>query len=493
MDSKQKPNFLIIMSDEHGPMFSSTYGHKIVETPNMDRLARSGVTFDAAYCNSPLCVPSRLSFLTGRHPNRIKAWDNATVLPADELTWPYALRSLGYEVVLSGKMHLLDHLHGFQRQLEPTLGGDNQKGIGAFTPWRHAMPSSVVPPWSGVPEAGPGSSQIIDHDEKVHTAAVKYLENEANTSKPFALCVGYLAPHFPYKVPEPYFSQYYPNNVDMPDIPAGHMHSLPTASRRKRTIAGWEDSCYTKDEILRARAAYFGLCSYMDQKIGHLLNVLETTGVADNTIIIYTSDHGELIGEHGLWRKNSFYEQSSRVPLQITWPGTVPENTRSDSPVSLVDLTATILEIAGLDLADPAYCLLDGDSLTPLLLGDSEGWKNEAFTEYEAPATDRPEAMLRLGNWKLCFGYGDPPELELYDLKNDPGEFNNLIGNNKYHTIENRLTERLLQIWDPNAVHRNVVASQEARVLIGEVTGAGKSSSGELGELAGWTFDPNNT
>ena len=506
-----KPNILIIQSDEHGPMFSSTYGHPLVKTPSMDRLARQGATFDAAYCNSPLCVPSRLSFLTGRYVSRCKGWDNATPLPTDAVTWPYLLRSVGYDVVLSGKMHLIgpDKLHGFGEQLAyDPHGGEHRDpaearrlGLAASGRhpvhlWEEGIPTAGEP-WPSVSEARSGTSPMIEADDAIEAAALGYLKDRRPPGRPFALCVGFVAPHFPFVVPEPYFSMYYPDKTDLPNLPPGHLESLPPAAQRLRQEFGFYG--HSEEEVLRARAAYYALVTYLDDKIGRLLDALEEQGLAENTVVIHTSDHGESLGEHGLWRKMNFYEQSARVPLQITWHGTIPRGQRVPGAVSLVDVTATILDVAEVprdtsdsysDLAgsraihpaptqtgpSPAqkkdYLELDGHSLLPMLRGDRSAWKDEAFVEHLAHGTDRARAMLRQGKWKLCYSHGDPPELELYDLALDPGEFTNLADGPAHRDIQKRLLARIMELWgDPDRITHEVVASQRSRLLIRRVMG----------------------
>lgn len=478
--SRNRPNFLVIMSDEHGPMFSSAYGHPIVKSPNMDRLVDEGATFDAAYCNSPLCVPSRLSFMTGKYVSKCRGWDNASPLPVDALTWPYLLRSVGYDAVLSGKMHLVgtDRLHGFSEQLafDPHAGGEENAemenrlslssgGRHPISLWKDGM-AKASEPWDSVTEAGPGTSSMIDADDEIEEAALKYLREPMRKDRPFALCVGFVAPHFPFVVPQRYFSKYYPEKIDLPNNPSGHLETLPPAGRRLRRTFGFGD--YTQDQVLRARAAYYGLVTYLDEKIGRLLDALETQGLADNTVVIYTSDHGESLGEHGLWRKMNFYEQSARVPLQIAWPGVVSGGQRFQQAVSLVDLTATILDICGVSTNEE----LDGCSLLPMILKEAVPCRDEAFVEMLAHGTDRPRAMLRKGKWKLNYSHGNPPEFELYDLEQDPGEFNNLAHASESMEIQELMFARILQIWgDPDRLDSKIRNSQESRLLIRQVMG----------------------
>ena len=474
------------MSDEHGPMWSSAYGHPFVRTPNMERIAASGATFDAGYCNSPLCVPSRLSFMTGRYVSRCEGWDNAKPLPSDVPTWPYALRSLGYNVALSGKMHLIgpDQLHGFGEQLsyDPHGGGhrmghDQSVTTGGQHPiylWDDGVPTETTP-WQSVPEARAGTGPMIDADDDAEAAALAYLRDPTRRDAPWALCVGLVAPHFPFIVPEPYFSMYYPEHGDLPNNPEGHLDNLPAAARRLRQAFNFNG--YTDGEVRRARAAYYGLITYLDDKIGRLLNALDDMGMAENTVIVHTSDHGESLGEHGLWRKMNFYEQSARVPLQIAWPGEIEGGQRFGGAVSLVDATATILDIAGVGDAERAMMNLDGESLLPQMTGRAAE-RDEAFSEHLAHGTDRPRAMLRQGRWKLAYSHhAQSPDVELYDLESDPGEFQNLADDGIHTATQQRLTNRIMEIWGDaggaDALDRRIKDSQRSRLLIRDVLGDG--------------------
>ena len=481
-----RPNFLIIMSDEHGPMWSSAYGHPFVRTPNMERLADMGATFDAAYCNAPLCVPSRLSFMTGRYVSNCEGWDNAKPLPSDVLTFPYALRSVGYDTALAGKMHLVgqDDLHGFGAQLSyDAHGGGHRADDAAENPalstggmhpihlWDDGAPTAAEP-WQSVKEARAGTGPMIDADDAAEAAALAYLRDPARRDSAWALCVGFVAPHFPFIVPERWFSMYWPEFADLPDNPPGHLANLPPAARRLRRWFGFDG--YSDDEIRRARAAYYGLITYLDDKIGSLLDALDETGMAENTVVVHTSDHGESLGEHGLWRKMNFYEQSARVPLQIAWPGVIGGGQRFSGAASLVDATATILDAAGVDERTVALMNPDGASLLPQLRGEDVPPRDFAFSEHLAHGTDKPMAMLREGRWKLIYGHGDPPETELYNLETDPGEFRNLANDGVHAAVQRRLAAKIMDMWgDADALNRRIRASQRSRLLIRRVMGDG--------------------
>jgi len=458
--TETRPNFLIIMSDEHAPMFSATYGHPQIRTPHMDRLAARGVLFENAYCNSPLCLPSRMSFMTGRYIHNIDVWDNDSILATNAVTWPHRLRAAGYDAVLSGKQHFVgpDKLHGFRAQLGRDPHGDNRHPI---HPWR----AGVVPakePWQGVFQAGPGTTKEIEVDDEAEEAALAYLRDPARQTQPWALNVSFIAPHFPLVAPQTYWDMYDPATVDPPNVPPGHLENQHPVYQRMRTMFGLID--YPEEELRRARAGYYALVTYLDDKIGRLLAALEETGQADNTVVIYISDHGEMAGEHGMWRKSNFYEQSARIPMILSWPGELPQGRRVPQVVSLVDLIATVVEMADASTIAP----LDGDSLLELARGDAASWKDEAFCEYLAHGVIRPMAMLRRGRFKLNYSLDDP--VELYDLETDPGEFNDLARDPDYADVREDLRADLLARWNPVELERTVRQSQEERLLIREAT-----------------------
>jgi choline-sulfatase len=457
-----RPNILIIMSDEHAPMYSGVYGHPLVQTPHMDQLAREGVTFDNAYCNSPLCLPSRMSFMTGRYISRIGAFDNASPLASDAVTWAHMLRAVGYDVVLSGKQHFCgpDQLHGFRAQLARDLHAElwTKNGVFRGTPdWRQGTPPATKP-WGGVAEAGSGTTLEIEVDDLVEERALAYLREPGREDQPWALNVSFIAPHFPLVVPERFFDLYPLDQIDMPEIPSGHLENQHPVHKRMRAMFGAVD--FPEEQVRRARAGYYGLITYLDEKIGRLLAVLEETGQRESTVVVHLSDHGEMNGEHGMWRKSSFYEASVRVPLQIVWPGQIPAGRRVGEVVSLVDLIATLVDMADASSVAP----LDGDSLLGLMRGEDATWKDEAFCEYLAHGVARPMAMLRQGRYKLNYSLGDPPEL--YDIEADPNEFGDLAGDPAHAVKVTELQDRILTQWDPVALEEQVLQSQQERLLI---------------------------
>lgn len=458
--TNDKPNMLIIMSDEHAPQFSGFHGHPLVQTPHMDRLAARGVLFENAYCNTPICVASRMSFLTGRYAHHNGAWDNSAPLASDAVTWPHLLRAEGYDVVLSGKQHFVgpDKLHGFRAQLARDLHAENAHPT---FDWTDGTPPAPLP-WPTLEQAGPGETLEIEIDDEVEDEALKYLRDPARAERPWALNVSFIAPHFPLIVPQKYWDMYPLDDIDLPQIPEGHLASQHPVYKRMQSMFGFED--FDEELVRRGRAGYYGLITYLDDKIGRLLDALDESGQTENTLVVYVSDHGEMNGEHGMWRKSNFYEQSARIPLMMAWPGQLPEGLRIPEVVSLVDLSATLVDVAGASSITP----LDGESLLPLARSEATNWKNEAFAEYLAHGVSGPMAMLRRDRFKLNYSLGD--DVELYDLEADPGEFQNLADDPEYQTIVDEMTERILSHWDPATLKDNVIRSQKERILIERAT-----------------------
>ena len=449
-----KPNFLIIMTDEHNPFVSEPFGHPFIRTPNIQRLADRGVLFENAYCNSPLCVPSRASFMTGKYVHRIGVWDNATSLSSNEPTWAHRLNLAGYDTAISGKMHFIgeDQRHGFQRRLVGDIHGKYHR---ALVDWDTKEGWATAGHRQRLEEAGPGDYLYQQYDDCVTARAVDYLAEPERAEQPWALCVGLITPHFPLIVREQYWDMYYPKHADLPDIPPGHLESLHPQNQRLREYFGLEDA--TEEQIRRGRAAYYGLVTFADERIGMVLDALERNGLDEDTVVVYVSDHGEMRGEHGLWWKCSFYEGSSRIPFIVSWPRRFSSGRRT-AITSLVDLTRTVVDLAG---CDPDDADLDGRVLTNLLDGTEQDGGGMAFSEYEAHGTDRPARMVRRGQYKLNY-YPDEP-VELFDVVADPAEFDDLATSPEHARVREELMALVLRDWDPKRVNRDARESQRLR------------------------------
>jgi len=426
---RTQPNIIVIMSDEHDPMVSGCYGDRIVHTSNLDGLAERGIVFENCYTTSPLCVPARLSFTAGKYVSRIGAWANSCMLPRDDYpSLTHILNAVGYESFLGGKMHYdATHRYGF-RELYPSNNGF-MTGRGGR---RKADDQTVNHgAWSGRAAAftvAPDSS-VMTHDRRVTDNCSKFLAARRAGDKPFLLLAGYLAPHFPLTIPEEYYRPY-ENKVPMPKIPGGFFDSMPLNYKHLRWGFGTVDA--TLAQIKMGRECYYGLTQWVDNEIGKLLATLKKSAVVENTVIVYTADHGENRGERGLWWKNCMYETAAHIPLIVSWPERWKGGQRRAGACSMVDIVKTIAEISGARIPDD----WNGDSLAGWADDRTTKCKDLALSEYYAHNIASGFTMIRMGKYKYTYHarmddqHG--PERELHDLESDPGEFVNLAGKPEY-------------------------------------------------------------
>lgn len=455
----KQPNILIVMADQLAPHFTGAYGHPIVQTPNMDRLAARGKTFDAAYCNSPLCAPSRTAFMTGKTVSSLRTYDNAAELPANIPTFAHYLRQMGYRTCLSGKMHFVgpDQLHGFEERLTT----DIYPADFAWVPdWQN--PDERIDKWyhnmSSVQEAGPvaTSYQIEYDDEATFLARRRLLEYAMQKEGPFCMVLSLIHPHDPYLARPEFWDLY--DEIDMPTIPLG---DDPQTQRVRHGIEA-DVVPVTDDEIRRARQGYYANTSHVDHNLGILLRTLEETGELDNTLVIFTADHGDMLGERGLWYKMSHFEHSARVPLIMAGPGV--HQGRSDSPCSLIDLLPTLLDLQE-DSPEPGLPL-DGRSLWPELTGQAQDPEATAISEYCAETAAAPMVMIRRGAFKYMAAEGDPPML--FNVVEDPGEQKNLVDDPAHSELAEDFAKEVAERWDLAALHQDVLLSQQQRRAVHE-------------------------
>jgi choline-sulfatase len=426
-----RPNVLVIMTDEHNASVLGCYGNKIVRTPNMDRLASHGVLFEAAYTNSPLCVPSRLSFTSGKYVSRVGAWNNGCKLPSDKFpSIAHIMNDAGYQSYLCGKMHYdRNDRYGFTDTGRGIGSNHDIKTLGGH---RRDPDDLAAKAKGGGAESGRFSdfhagdeSPVMRHDRAVTAGAVEFFSNRNASDKPFFLLVGYLAPHFPLIVPEKYVAPYR-GRVPMPVIPPGYIDLLPLNYRHLR--AGFNMMDVPPDKVREGRELYYGLTSWVDNEVGRVLSSLDESGLGENTVIIYTADHGENMGEHGLWWKNCVFDTAARVPLIVSYPQRWTGGQRRSGACSLVDVVQTIAELGGARVPND----WNGDSLCGYMDRPEAAWKDRAVTEYWAHNIASGYAMIRLGHYKYVYhttpDAKHPAQRELYDLTADPGELTNLAG-----------------------------------------------------------------
>ncbi len=476
--SKRRPNILFIMTDQLAPQALPAYGHGIVRAPNLDRLAEGSVVFDSAYCNAPLCAPARYVMMSGRLPSRIGAYDNAAEFPAEVPTFAHYLRARGYRTTLAGKMHFCgpDQLHGFDERLTT----DVYPSDFTWTPdwdrpearlsWFHDMGSVI--------QAGPClRSNNLDYDDEVIFTAKRHLFDLArgNEERPFCLVVSMIHPHDPYTTRPAYWDLYDGVEIDPPKV--AQPEEPDPHSRRIMHCIGLVEKPVTDAQTLAARRAYYGSISYVDEQIGSLLGALEEAGFAEETIIVFTADHGDMLGERGLWYKMSWFERSARVPLFVHAPGHFQPHRVRES-VSLMDLLPTLAELAGDGAAPDLATPVEGRSLVPHLSGS--GGHDEVLGEYLAEGVLHPLFMIRRGRHKFVCSQGDPDQL--FDLEEDPDELRNLTDSADHRALAEAFRQEAAGRWDSAALRTQVVESQRRRRLV--------AASWQQGAPVVWDYEP---
>lgn len=442
----QKPmNLLLILSDEHNPKVLGCSGNAVVQTPCLDSIADAGTRFASAYCNTPICLPSRASLTIGDYASRHEYWDNA--FPYDGATkgFGHRLTEAGFPVVTVGKLHFKgdDPATGFPDQRIPLNAkdgiGDIYSATRSFEQYRPQLGEHVQ-------RAHWGDSDYLRYDRGVADEAARFITEEApRYDRPWLLKVGFVLPHFPLVAPEEFEDIYpldkmpFPKRYHLSERPR---HPILDEMRRYMGVTGE----FTEEEVLRAVAVYYAMCSELDRNVGRVLEALRQSGADQNTRVIYVSDHGDMIGAHGMWWKHTFYEESVGVPFLFSGPD-IPAGRTIDAPVSLVDLYPTVLDCFGLEPTD-AEKLLPGQSLLPAARGEQNLAKDRPiYAEYFAASSVTGMYMIRKGDFKLCYyAYYSP---QLFDLKNDPEETNDLAGNLEYQPVLDDLENELRRIVDP--------------------------------------------
>lgn len=463
-----RPNLLYIHSDQHAPHVLGCAGDPLVETPHLDRLAAGGARFTGAYCPSPICVPSRMSMLSARHPYQNQVWTNNHILDSGIPTLAHSMGAAGYRPVLAGRMHAVgpDQLRGYA---ERYVGDHSGNHLGGAPVDRGILDGTAGPERISLVRSGPGQSAYQVHDEDVIAAAVDCLNRLGVQRRaqgeiaPFSLTVGLMLPHPPYVARAEDYTRY-ADRMTLPHHPETHDQAQHPFIRRWREYTGIVH--VPDEEVRRARAAYWGLVHRVDCLIGQLLAALEANGLADNTLIVYTSDHGDMQGEHGLWWKHVFYEESVRVPLILHWPGVIPAGQVCDRVVSALDVTATLLDA----LDAPPLPSSPGRSLLGLVshARPTPAWEDVAFSEYCAdqysPDGESYHRMIRLGPWKLIYYHGMEPQL--FNLDDDPSELRDRAADPTCQAIRAELTARVLDGWNPDAIAAVMAHKRgEAKIL----------------------------
>jgi len=446
-------NILILMIEQFSVFADPRHARLPVLTPALDRLAERSVRFSRAYCNAPVCGPSRLSFLTGRYSCNVDAFDNGSELPGHVPTFAHMLNLAGYRTAMCGRMHIhgLDQHRGFEQRLcseliNPLLcaAADFPGPLEAIRPPAPDPKESYRPAFSDSP--------IYRHDEYVTQQACEFLKDRsADTDEnPFCLVAGYLTAHTSFK-PFPDLEPLYHNYLERDDLPLpgftrDDYRRLPEHARRQHQYLGNDERIFSDAYHRHEMAWYLARVEYADRQIGRVLNALDSSGLADRTAVIVTSDHGENMGRHGLWGKMNFYEEAERVPLYLALPGAQTGRTTSRA-VSLVDILPTLAELAGCDITFP----IDGKSLQSL---DTEEEERVVFSEYHGYQAPGSMYMALRDSIKYCHSVNEPGEL--YDLRQDPGEERNRIDDPELAPAREKLLCEIQQRVDIEEMERRI-------------------------------------
>lgn len=452
-------NLLFILSDEHNKRVAGCYGHPMVRTPHLDRLAERGTRFANAYTNCPICVPARASLATGRYVHDVRCWDNAHPYEGQAPSWGHRLIEQGHRVVSIGKLHYKGsdpRRNGFDEEILPlhVVGGVGDL-LGLI---RDELPRRQGALKLG-PEAGRGETEYTRYDRSIAEAAARWLEREApkHRDRPWALYVGFVSPHFPLIAPPQFYDLYPESEVPWPPM-------YDRAQRPRHPFLEAMRACFCYDEpfdppmVRRAIAAYFGLVSFLDDNIGRVLRALEEAGLAGTTRVLYASDHGDNLGARGLWGKSTMYEESAGIPMILAGPD-VPAAAVCATPVSLVDVYPTSIQGLGAR-PDSRDAGLPGRSLLEIARGAAPD--RTVFSEYHAAGAIAAAYMVRHGRWKYVHYVGLPPML--FDLEDDPQERRDLGEAPQLAAVRAECEARLRRIVEPESVDRLARADQRALI-----------------------------
>jgi choline-sulfatase len=450
-----------------------------LHVPNLRALAMRSVRFVNTYTASPLCAPGRAAFMSGQLPSRTRVYDNAAEFASSVPTFAHHLRRAGYRTVLSGKMHFVgpDQLHGFEERLTtdvyPADFGwtpDYRKPGERIDWWYHNLGSVTG---AGVAEI----SNQMEYDDEVafHGEAEIYRLARRRERQPWCLTVSFTHPHDPYVARRRFWDLYEDCPAQEPEVPEIPYDDQDAHSRRLCDASDDTSFDIRPEHVRRSRRAYFANISYLDEKIGDVLGALERCGMAKDTIVVFCADHGDMLGERGLWFKMSFFEGSARVPLLVSAPALAP--CRIDAPVSMLDLTPTLAELAGIDLAE-VMPWTDGETLIPLARGAVR--KTPVLMEYAAEGSHAPLVSIREGRFKFIHCELDPPQL--FDLEADPRELTNLALDPDHAETVAAFMKKVRARWDMARFDDEVRESQARRWVVYEAL--------RNGAYYPWDFQP---
>ena len=476
-----KPNILVVQADQLTALCLAAYGKPLALTPNIDKIAAQGTVFANSYCNSPVCGPSRAGMMTGRLPSNVGVFDNAGEFLSSEPTFAHYLRALGYQTTLCGKMHFVgpDQLHGFEQRLTTDIypsdygwTADWSQVEEEYSPSRMSLHSVVE---SGLCER----SLQIDYDEHVFNTAKQEIFDQARSGdeRPFLLHVSFTHPHNPFVTTKAFWDLYDHQKISMPEVPYIPYEERDPWSQRYYMTIRQDEFDITDEQLRSARHAYFAMTSYFDSLVGGLVAVLQTTNQLDNTYIFVISDHGDMIGERGMWFKFNPFEGSVRVPIIGMGPR-LPSGHVEPALTTLADLLPTFVDIASDGKAGPFNGSVDGRSLLDLPAAHSTD--DIIFFEYCGEGVHAPALMCRHKNIKyICCG--DDPEM-MFDLETDPNEQINLAADPAYAQTLIDMRSNIANRWNEPDLKQRVITSQKNRLFVQQAM--------EQGIYSPWDYTP---
>jgi len=448
-------NTIVFLTDNHARSATGCYGNSAISTPVIDSIAAKGMRFDNAYCASPLCCPSRASIATGQFPNQTGFYDNAIVYDGSVTSWMRRARDAGRKVVSIGKLHFRsgEDDNGFSEEIIPMHILNGRGGTTMLLRAEGNEPRNVGQWELYTEQSGMGATVYQQYDRDITRATIEWLRENGDSDEPWILFVSYASPHPPFQVPPHIDAQY---DQDAMPLPSAWSHD---ECSRHPAVAHLRDimDTFTMDDpdmLRRVAKGYYGLITHVDRQIGEVLGELEAIDM-DEPRLIYTSDHGEMLGAQGLFGKSCVYEDAIRVPLIISGPD-IPQGVFNEDLVSHVDLFQTLLDSVGI-AANRQDADLPGSSLLGQIPKD-----RRLFAEYHATGTTGAAFVLRQGEYKLIYYVGYPNEL--FNLVKDPDETCNLAGQAAYMSKLDNMVGALRGICDPEAVDRQAKAAQQAKV-----------------------------
>ena len=514
-----RPNIVVIQADQMAAQALGAYGDTAARTPHIDRLADEAAVYDRAYCTTPLCAPSRASMMSGRMPSELGCYDNGDDFAASTPTFAHHLRAAGYHTALVGRMHFIgpDQHHGFEQRLttdvypaDMDMVPDWTRDLGDRLQWYHDADAVFT--------AGVSTATVQqDFDDEVGFRSLRHLNDRVRANQaagediPFLMVTSFIHPHDPYEPPREHWDRFAEVEIPAPQHPQVPAEAQDPHSHRLRMMSGFDQRDPSPEEVRRARRSYYAAVSYIEDHIGRIRERLEVLGLLENTIIVVTSDHGDMLGEKGLWYKMSPYEESARVPLIVYGPQHLVPQGRYANPVSLLDLMPTLLELAGAPNEQPAT--VNAGTASAVDAGSTEGtaggsaaedpaagWRGvsllesarreadgqagpedrDVIIEYLAEGTRRPQVTLVRGQYKYVACPGDPDQL--FDLDADPHELHNVAASSEYAEVARRLSDALAARYDLTALEKDGLESQGR--------GLGVASGLQGGSTRPWAWEP---